>query len=87
MTQLESARKGIITPQMQAAAEREQMPVEQLREKIALGEVVLPCNVNHKNITPIAVGKGLSTKVNANIGTSDAFPHVNVELLKLATAV
>lgn len=87
MTQLESARKGIITSEMEAAAKREHISAELLREKIALGEVVLPCNINHKNITPIAVGKGLATKVNANIGTSDAFPHVDVELLKLDAAV
>ena len=74
MTQLEAARKGIITQQMEEAAKLEGMSGEELRQKIAAGEAVLPGNINHKDITPIAVGKGLSTKVNANIGTSDAYP-------------
>lgn len=87
LTQLEAARKGIVTEQMKKAAELEQMTGEELRQKIALGEVVLPCNVNHQGIKPIAVGKGLSTKVNANIGTSDAYPELTKELEKLAAAV
>lgn len=87
MTQLEAARKGIITREMEIAAERENMSPAELREKIARGEAVLPCNINHRGVTPIAVGRGLSTKVNANIGTSEAYPHLANELVKLETAV
>ncbi|MDF2547524.1 MAG: phosphomethylpyrimidine synthase [Anaerosolibacter sp.] len=87
MTQLESARKGIITKEMEAAAALEGMSPELLREGIAKGEIVLPCNINHKGIRPIAVGKGLSTKVNANIGTSDAYPEIEKELEKLKAAI
>ncbi|MBB6217249.1 phosphomethylpyrimidine synthase [Anaerosolibacter carboniphilus] len=87
MTQLESARKGIITKEMEAAAELEGISPELLREGIAQGEIVLPCNINHKGIRPIAVGKGLSTKVNANIGTSDAYPEIEKELEKLKAAI
>lgn len=57
MTQLEAARKGIITQQMEEAAKLEGMSGEELRQKIAAGEAVLPGNVNHKDITPIAVGE------------------------------
>ncbi|MFT9496587.1 phosphomethylpyrimidine synthase ThiC [Anaerosolibacter sp.] len=87
MTQLESARRGIITKEMEAAAALEGMSPELLREGIAKGEIVLPCNINHKGIRPIAVGKGLSTKVNANIGTSDAYPEIEKELEKLKAAI
>ncbi|MEW9121645.1 MAG: phosphomethylpyrimidine synthase ThiC [Thermotaleaceae bacterium] len=87
MTQLESARAGIITKEMAKAAEREGITAEALREGIAKGEIVLPCNIHHKNIIPIAVGKGLSTKVNANIGTSEAYPEIEKELKKLKNAV
>lgn len=87
MTQLEQARAGIITPEMEAAAAREGLDAEVLRQGIERGEIVLPCNIHHKHITPIAVGKGLATKVNANIGTSDAFPHIENELEKLKAAL
>ncbi|MCR4442087.1 MAG: phosphomethylpyrimidine synthase ThiC [Peptococcaceae bacterium] len=87
MTQLEAARKGIVTKEMEKAALFDKTDPESLREKIAAGEAVLPCNINHRHIRPMAVGKGLSTKVNANIGTSDAFPQVEKELEKLAAAV
>ncbi len=87
MTQLQAAQKGIITEQMEKAAELEGISARELMQKIASGEVVLPCNINHKGITPIAVGKGLSTKINANIGTSDAYPELEKELEKLRMAV
>ncbi|MBM7854096.1 phosphomethylpyrimidine synthase [Desulfohalotomaculum tongense] len=87
MTQLEYALKGIITEEMKLAAEREKINPEDLRKGIARGEIVLPCNINHKNCHPIAVGKGLSTKVNANIGTSDAYPELDKEIKKLETAI
>lgn len=87
MTQLQEARKGIITPEMVQAAELEGITGEELRQKIAIGEAVLPCNINHQGLRPIAVGKELSTKVNANLGTSDAYPELAAELKKLAVAV
>ncbi len=87
MTQLDLAKKGIVTKEMQEAAKLEEVSAEELREKIAWGEVVLPCNINHKGIIPIAVGKGLTTKVNANIGTSDAYPEKEKELEKARIAV
>jgi phosphomethylpyrimidine synthase len=87
MTQLEAARKGIVTEEMEKAARLEKISPEELRKKIASGEAVLPCNVNHRGIKPIAIGKGLSTKVNANIGTSDAYPELDKELEKLEVAI
>lgn len=87
MTQLEYALKGVITEEMKQAAELEGLEPEFIRAGIAKGEIVIPCNINHTNRRPIAVGKGLSTKVNANIGTSDAFPELDNELEKLAVAI
>lgn len=87
MTQLEYARQGIITEQIQNAAQREGVSAEELRAGIASGEIVLPANINHPNCIPMAVGKGMSIKVNANIGTSDAFPRLENELTKLDAAL
>lgn len=87
MTQYEAARQGIITEQMRAAADLEGISPELMCQGIASGEIVLPCNINHKNLISMAVGRGLSTKVNANIGTSEAFPDLESELAKLDTAL
>jgi len=61
MTQLESARKGIITKQMKKAASEEGITGEELRQKIAAGEAVLPYNINHQSSRPIAVELGNGT--------------------------
>ncbi len=82
-TQLLQARQGIISPQMAAAADYDSIEPEKLCEGIAKGEIVLPANINHKHLSPMAIGKNLSTKINANIGTSDAYPELNKELKKL----
>jgi phosphomethylpyrimidine synthase len=83
MTQLEAARAGKITAEMKAVAERESLDTETIRQSISAGTVVIPANVNHKNLVPAGIGKGLSTKVNANIGTSSDFGDINSELEKL----
>ena len=70
MTQVELAREGIISPQMSQVAQREGMEAEFIREGIAGGTIVIPANVKHSNLVPRGIGLGLSTKVNANIGTS-----------------
>jgi len=87
MTQLERARKGEITPEMETVARTESIDPELLREKIAAGTVVIPANINHKNLKPCGVGKGLSTKVNANIGTSSDYGDVSTELEKLRISI
>jgi len=83
MTQIESAKKGIVTGQMKVVAANESMEEETLRELIAKGRVVIPCNVNHKNLAPIGIGKFLKTKINANIGTSGDFDKIEDELKKI----
>ena len=69
-TQMDAARQGIITPQMEIVAEKEHFDVEELRELIAKGQVIIPCNKNHKSISPSGVGAKLTTKINVNLGVS-----------------
>ncbi len=70
MTQLESAREGILTEQMKRVAEEEGVDVEELRRGIAAGKIILLGNTRHEDVKPVAIGKGVRTKVNANIGSS-----------------
>ncbi len=86
-TQMELARQGRITPAMEAVAAEEGLAAEVVRERVAAGTVTICANVNHATLTPKGFGLGLRTKVNANIGTSSAFPAVEPELAKLRAAV
>ncbi len=70
MTQLENARKGILTDQMKRVAEDEGVDVEVLRSGISEGKIILLSNVRRPDVKPVGIGEGLRTKVNANIGTS-----------------
>jgi phosphomethylpyrimidine synthase len=87
MTQLELAKKGVISTQMERVSQYEAIPAETIREGVEQGTIVIPANINHKNLAPCGVGKGLKTKVNANIGTSSDFGDIDSELEKLAVAV
>src|SRR5512147_1263701 len=85
-TQLQLARKGIVSPQMLAVAAAEDISPEVIREGLADGAVVIPANVNHRHLKPCGIGRGLRTKVNANIGTSSDCVDLESELLKLGVA-
>jgi len=87
MTQLELARKGVITPQMIQVAQREKVEAEFIRQGVAGGTIVIPANIKHSNLVPCGIGQGLKTKVNANIGTSSDFGNTNTELEKLRVAI
>ena len=87
MTQMQEARAGRITEEMQIVASEEGIDVEVLRDSVARGEVVILKNKNHKDIEPVGVGKGLRTKVNANLGTSTDYLDVNYEVEKARVAV
>jgi phosphomethylpyrimidine synthase len=86
MTQLEIARKGKISPEMKEVAAAEGRDAEYIRERVAKGTIVIPANTKHGNLKPCGVGEGLSTKVNANIGTSSDFGDIKTELAKLKVA-
>jgi len=83
MTQIESARQDIVTPQMKLVAKKESIEEQKLRILVAEGKVVIPANKNHKNLDPIGIGQFLSTKINANIGTSGDYDKIEDELKKL----
>ena len=87
MTQLEIAGKGEISPQMEAVAKAEGLEAEFIRQGVAKGTIVITANVRHSDLIPCGIGEGLSTKVNANIGTSSDFGSVGTELEKLKTAM
>lgn len=61
-TQMEAAKKGIITPEIEAVAKKENLPAEKVMALVAKGEVAIPANINHKSLSPEGVGKGLKTK-------------------------
>lgn len=86
MTQLEQAKKGVITNEMKQVALKEGVEPQYIRSSIADGTVVITKNKNHK-IEPLAIGKGLSTKINANIGSSQDKVNLKDELEKLHAAV
>ena len=65
-TQMDAARKGIATPQMKAVAEKEHMPLEQLMELVAKGQVAICANKAHTCLDPQGVGSMLRTKINVN---------------------
>ncbi|PIQ85675.1 MAG: phosphomethylpyrimidine synthase [Candidatus Omnitrophica bacterium CG11_big_fil_rev_8_21_14_0_20_43_6] len=87
MTQLEYAKRNIITPLVRKIARREAIKPNQLMRLIRLGQAVIPLNKNHKIKKPCAVGCGLSTKVNANIGTSTDESRIKDEIQKLKIAI
>ena len=87
MTQLEYARRGVITEKMRISALSEGVPPEFIRDGIAAGTIILCHNIKHANGTPLAVGAGLRTKVNANIGSSSDDLNVENELKKARAAV
>ncbi len=87
MTQLEKARKGLITKEMKIVAKEEGVTPEYIRRGIAKGTIVIVRNVKHTIIKPLAIGEGLRTKVNANIGTSRDHVDFNLELKKLKVAI
>ncbi|MBP2655761.1 MAG: hydroxymethylpyrimidine synthase [Firmicutes bacterium] len=86
-TQMQAALAGKVTPEIEAVAEYEGLPAEVICERVAKGTVAICANVNHTSLKARGFGFGLKTKVNANIGTSSAFPAVEPELEKLKVAV
>lgn len=86
-TQMQFARQGVITKEMEFVAREENLSSEFIRGGVAKGTIAICCNINHKNLKPRGVGAGLRVKVNANIGTSDSFPELAPELGKLHAAI
>ncbi|MBR6419702.1 MAG: phosphomethylpyrimidine synthase ThiC [Oscillospiraceae bacterium] len=85
-TQMEAAKKGIITPEMEIVAKKEYIDPEELRELVAKGEVAIPCNVRHTAISPEGIGTKMRTKINVNLGISGDAKNYDVEMQKVALA-
>lgn len=86
-TQMSRALKGEITPEMETVAWKERVSPEFIREGISQGHIVITANKNHVGLDPAGFGKGLKTKVNANIGTSTSYPDIEEEIKKLHAAI
>src|ERR1700730_10271381 len=89
MTQIEAARKGIITEEMRIVAAREDLDAELIRDEVARGRMVIPANTVHlrKALEPMGIGIASRCKINANIGNSAVTSKIDEELDKLHTAV
>ena len=87
ITQLLKARAGTVSPEMEAVAIKERRDVEFIRERVASGRIVIPANINHKGLSPVGIGRELTTKINANIGNSALSSCPKKELEKLDISV
>ena len=86
-TQMEAARKGIVTPEMKTVAAKEYRTEEEIRNWVAEGKVAICANKNHKCIDPAGVGSMLKTKINVNLGVSRDCKDYNIEMQKVNAAV
>jgi len=85
-TQIELAREGVITPQMEQVAAEEGFEGTIIRDRVAIGEIVIPNNPSRKNQKAVGIGLGLRTKVNASIGTSSDICDIDAEVRKAKAA-
>ena len=86
-SQMHYARRGMVTEEMLYVAEREKLEPELVRDEVARGRMIIPANVNHPELEPMAIGVESLCKINANIGNSAVTSNVEEELKKLHTAV
>ena len=86
-TQMDAARKGIVTKEMERVAQKEQMDVEKLRGLVAEGKVAIPANKLHTCLDVNGIGSMLKTKINVNLGTSRDWKDMDMEMEKVNDAV
>jgi phosphomethylpyrimidine synthase len=87
VTQLHYARQGVATEEMAHVAKRERLPVEKVRAEVARGRMIIPANVNHPELEPMAIGVAATCKINANIGNSAVTSEIGAELEKLRISI
>jgi len=80
MSQMHFARKGMVTEEMAYVAQVEKVAPEFIRDEIAVGRMIIPANINHPELEPMAIGVGSLCKINANIGNSAIVSNVDEEL-------
>ncbi len=86
-TQMFYARRGIITGEMEYVAKREKLSAELIRDEVARGRMIIPANINHASLEPMAIGVASKCKINANIGNSSTTSNIGDELDKLDYSV
>ena len=86
VTQMHYARKGEVTPEMEFVALREGFDAEFVRAEVARGRAIIPANVNHPELEPMAIGRNFLVKINANIGNSAVSSSIDEEVEKLRWA-
>lgn len=86
-TQMDAAKKGIVTREMEIVAEKENIHVKHLMALVAEGKVAIPANKNHKSLDPNGVGQGLKTKINVNLGISKDCNNIEKEMEKVKVAI
>ena len=86
-TQMHYARRGVVTEEMEYVARREQLTPELVREEVARGRMIIPANINHLSLEPMAIGVAAKCKINANIGNSATTSDIEGELEKLRYSV
>src|SRR5260370_18337905 len=87
MSQMHLGRQGGITEEMQYIAKREKLEPELIRIEVARGRMIIPANINHRNLEPMAIGIASKCKINANIGNSSTSSNIDEELKKLHHAL
>ena len=87
LSQMHLGRRGVVTEEMEYVAQRETLSPELVREEVARGRMIIPANVNHPELEPMAIGVASLCKINANIGNSAVSSNIEEELKKLHTAV
>ncbi|MHB1756232.1 MAG: phosphomethylpyrimidine synthase ThiC [Leptospirillum sp.] len=87
VTQMHYARKGVITEEMAYVAEVEKLAPELIRSEVARGRMIIPANIKHPELIPMAVGIAATCKINANIGNSAVVPDIQNELDKLKVCI
>ena len=85
-TQMDAARKGIVTPEMEIVAKKEYRTTEEIRQLVAEGKVAIPANKHHTCLNPEGIGSMLRTKINVNLGVSRDCKDYNVEMEKVMSA-
>lgn len=87
VTQMHYAKKGIITPEMEFVAIRENMDPEFVRQEVAAGRAIIPSNINHPESEPMIIGRNFHVKINANIGNSAVTSSIEEEVEKMLWAI
>src|SRR5205085_5758403 len=87
VSQMHFARQSVITEEMEYVAKREKLEPELVRSEVARGRMIIPANINHRSLEPMAIGVASKCKINANIGNSATTSNIGEELEKLRYCV